>query len=1279
MEPLTAITSPPKSLGDDFGNMLDNILGSDDKPKRSPRKLSSSKSKKGSGGKSKSIKNHSSKDIFEDSLASIDSLPLTSSNTTSKVGKGFSSNERFSPKGLYKESIRDKDDLFSEGQQSIESSDNLEDSILGGLGLNNKNINSFKKPAVIRQQSDHANGHSRDGVAEVVTTTRTSNDDIPLAKGIFDNADNKNKNNDNNNTGSGQDDLDRPPMISRSLSAPLRETEGDWGADTLVPRSAGRIGARSRRAGAGRLGQDTLSEEQDELSKILSMDKSSLPNKVIVDPFAVPTVTNVVPPGTIKPIDSAIHSLTTGGSGVARASQSSEEIPSVTSALPAVGSPSSSTSTRRASSSFSKSKTIDSDSDDDIQALIDPLPTKASAKIGPFSISKPTEGRGVSFSLPKNISGEEARSATGLRADVADKPGEEEDGDEILDSYIPSTASSSVPREKRTISARPFTAPAAGSSKRNIATGQRKQSDNGKAAVRADADVSIRPSTAPNKSDTTTSVDPKEPVAASGPASATTPYPASKVETNFNQSQSASNSFSKVSATATITSTSSKPPETTTAPVSNATSSSTASAIPRSLSTAVASGTTFPTASSTNSGVGFSSDVAGSRHTTPPRRSSALDSGLTSPADTGPTRVDTSAVEALSAAFEQSQQLANATIRSLTEELAGVKVQLAAAQTQSQSQDKSQTIQSLMAELAAANKDTASLKQKILSLDLDISRLKDENLMLTLQHQEELKAHTSRALVDLEACERRKDIEAQSQDRRHEEAIEALKRIHADEIAGVKQRFKDGFALEQLAGQINHTTGAIRLIEEQLSTRQKGLESVKAGQLDARERLLTEMEEKARARAELAESEGYRLKGLLVHMEHMVGSLRSQGGEEKERLRLEHSRLEAQQISMDQERAALHERESELSQMAKAKALEIQEQKRALLTERQAKEAEIETQRRALELDKANFAQQVASSTSAAEASMQKLRAEEARLAKQKEEIQKERDQLSQRRSAAQTDLKGAEDVMKAVAAARDELQQERAMLQAAARELQDASEKVAERSQELDTAAKELSDRETEVRVAWDRLQQVRADLERREDQMAQRHHALEVRFRDAGQRESSLVSRSVELAQRTREASQQQRTAGARPLPTTTTSAYTSVRESPPSAAGVHVDVGAFPSQSTNDFRTHYGVQRTGGEYSSTRSSYLQPSPVDRGWGNAQLPYSPKVSPVSAYRDSNISEGGGPYNKGLAAENLEIMRAKKALSAVRGQMSRITENRVSTESFLMKERSFINDLHKY
>ena len=85
---------------------------------------------------------------------------------------------------------------------------------------------------------------------------------------------------------------------------------------------------------------------------------------------------------------------------------------------------------------------------------------------------------------------------------------------------------------------------------------------------------------------------------------------------------------------------------------------------------------------------------------------------------------------------------------------------------------------------------------------------------------------------------------------------------------------REGAALEQITGQIQTASGSIRRIEEQLNVRYKGLEAAREGQIEARERLVREMEEAARARADVAEAEGYRLKGMLIHMEHVVGNLR---------------------------------------------------------------------------------------------------------------------------------------------------------------------------------------------------------------------------------------------------------------------------------------------------------------------------------------------------------------------------------------------------------------------
>ena len=92
---------------------------------------------------------------------------------------------------------------------------------------------------------------------------------------------------------------------------------------------------------------------------------------------------------------------------------------------------------------------------------------------------------------------------------------------------------------------------------------------------------------------------------------------------------------------------------------------------------------------------------------------------------------------------------------------------------------------------------------------------------------------------------------------------------------------QDGLALEQLSSQITTTTGSLKLIEEQMSLQYRGVDAVREGQFEERERLLQDMEAQAREKAEAAEIENFKVKGLLSHMDQVVANLRNQGGEER--------------------------------------------------------------------------------------------------------------------------------------------------------------------------------------------------------------------------------------------------------------------------------------------------------------------------------------------------------------------------------------------------------------
>ena len=94
--------------------------------------------------------------------------------------------------------------------------------------------------------------------------------------------------------------------------------------------------------------------------------------------------------------------------------------------------------------------------------------------------------------------------------------------------------------------------------------------------------------------------------------------------------------------------------------------------------------------------------------------------------------------------------------------------------------------------------------------------------------------------------------------------------------------------------------------------------------MEARERLLTDMEDKARERAELAEQEAYRLKGILSHMEHVVNNMRGQNSDEKDRLKQEHSRLAAAHKSLEADKLALQSRNAEELSAIKQRSKELE-------------------------------------------------------------------------------------------------------------------------------------------------------------------------------------------------------------------------------------------------------------------------------------------------------------------------------------------------------------------
>lgn len=295
--------------------------------------------------------------------------------------------------------------------------------------------------------------------------------------------------------------------------------------------------------------------------------------------------------------------------------------------------------------------------------------------------------------------------------------------------------------------------------------------------------------------------------------------------------------------------------------------------------------------------------------------------------------------------------------------------------------------------------EMAELKAKLSVLTTENSRLKEELALDSARRTRELNLVRDRHEADMESAGAARSEEIAMLERRHAEAIQQLKAMHLEEIAAIRQRVRDGSTLENLTTQIKSTSGSLKMLEEKMNLQYRGIDTVREGQFEARERLLEEMEAKARERAEAAEKEGYRLKGMLSHMEQMVTNLRSQNGEERERLRQEHMRLDALQQSLENERVAMRSRVSDEMTSLQRKVHEHMQEVRSWKEEKLRQQTEIQEQRRLLEADKAEFAAHVASSVKSAEASAKRIKDEEAKLQAIRKEIEKDVATLEQKRA----------------------------------------------------------------------------------------------------------------------------------------------------------------------------------------------------------------------------------------------------------------------------------------
>jgi hypothetical protein len=417
-------------------------------------------------------------------------------------------------------------------------------------------------------------------------------------------------------------------------------------------------------------------------------------------------------------------------------------------------------------------------------------------------------------------------------------------------------------------------------------------------------------------------------------------------------------------------------------------------------------------------------------------------------------------------------------------------------------------------------KENSDLKRTIAQLSSEVGKLKDESIVATNRNREEVKFLKDTATAEMNEVKRRHNDDLRAVERRQNDAVEALKKMHTSEIEGIKKRSTESNALTQLATQISSTSGSIKLIEEELRSRYQAMELTKEGQFEARERLLSEMENKARERAENAESEQYRLKGIMTHMEQVIANLRSDSIQEKERMRQEHTRLQAMQESLDAERTALQKRVDDELNMLQSRASMVETDTRRASEDKRVMDNSLVEQKRKLEAERAEFAAYIASSSRNAENTVAELRAEEERLNSIRTEIGRERASFEHRKNEAEQELRAAEEKRYALESAKDALNRERMELQRTARDMAASTTHLEQRSQEIQNLENDLRARELALNGGWKEMQRAGAALSKRERELNGNMKQLQVKHVALGQLDNELVTRQVEIASSTRAA---------------------------------------------------------------------------------------------------------------------------------------------------------------
>lgn len=314
----------------------------------------------------------------------------------------------------------------------------------------------------------------------------------------------------------------------------------------------------------------------------------------------------------------------------------------------------------------------------------------------------------------------------------------------------------------------------------------------------------------------------------------------------------------------------------------------------------------------------------------------------------------------------------------------------------------------------------------------------------------------------------------EQREEQHRGSLEALRSVHQEELESMRRRLADADRLAVAEAKLESAVSSFANLQMHISDRARGLDAAHDAQLDARKRLVDDMELSAREARRESEAETVKLQGLLSNMDSVMRSIRSVSAHEHERLHHEQARLSSLQDALQAQAAASREALAIESANLRARVTTQEATMATLQEEVAAERASVKLEREELEVTKAEFERRKHRAEQALDVKARSVAKKEAALRKLQVEVEKQSADLDRRVEAARALMLDAD--------ARDaDLENRESKLQAEMRRLLDMHV-------DLEQATRVVADRHAQLDAALHEAARVKAAGERSQSEIAVR-----------------------------------------------------------------------------------------------------------------------------------------------------------------------------------------------